>query len=272
MLQSLIHGDDVDAVVDQYGQIIVDECHHISARSFELVARAAKAKYVAGFSATVERKDGHHPIIFMQCGPIRHAIPMGKQQSCDSIERRVLVRPTGFVLPGNLADLKSLKIHDIYEALACHSERNEMIAADAIACVNEGRWPLILTERRQHLEELMRRLRPAVPRLIVLAGGMTQRQRLEALGHLRQDGARLVLATGRYLGEGFDDDRLDALLLAMPISWKGTLAQYAGRLHRIRTGKRDVVIYDYADTDVPMLKRMFQRRLAGYKKLGYALP
>ena len=272
MLQSLIRQDEVDPIIEQYGQIIIDECHHVSARSFELVTRAAKAKYVAGFSATVERKDGHHPIIFMQCGPVRHAVSLDKQQCYDQIQRTVLVRKTGFVLTGALTELKSLSIHDIYEALLSDSDRNEMIVADAISCFNAGRWPLILTERRQHLERLAERLMPAVPEVIVLTGGMTQRQRKESRENLRQESRRIVLATGRYLGEGFDDDRLDALLLAMPISWKGTLAQYAGRLHRSRAGKREVMIYDYADIEVPMLKRMFQRRLTGYRKLGYVVP
>lgn len=148
-----------------------------------------------------------------------------------------------------------------------------MIVSDALLCMEGGNHSLVLTERREHLECLARCLAPLIPNLIVLTltGGMNQKQRQAAALKLQQDGSRLVLATGRYLGEGFDDDRLDALLLAMPISWKGTIAQYAGRLHRVREGKRTVTIYDYADLEVPMLRRMFQRRLRGYKKLGYRL-
>jgi len=271
MLQSMIHRDQVDPIVDQYGQIIVDECHHISARSFELVTRTAKAKYIAGFSATVERKDGHHPIIFMQCGPIRHVVTLAKQQNNDQIRRGVLVRKTGFILRGPLAEFKSLTIHDIYEELLIDSDRNGMIVADAISCLAAGHWPLILTERKRHVELLAERLMPAVPELIVLTGGMNQRQWKKTREDIRQNAPRLILATGRCLGEGFDDDRLDTLLLAMPISWKGTLTQYAGRLHRSRSGKREVMIYDYADLEVPMLKRMFQKRLSGYKRLGYTV-
>ena len=269
ILQSLIHRQSVNPVIEGYGQIIVDECHHISASSFEQVARAAKALYVTGFSATVERKDGHHPIIFMQCGPIRHRVTVKQQQATDHIKRTVHVRNTGFILPDELARLASLTIHDVYEALIHDERRNQMIVCDALSCLEKGGCPLILTERRAHLESLLQLLTPAIPNLIVLTGGMGQRQRKAAMANLQQEGPRLVLATGRYLGEGFDDNRLDTLFLALPISWKGTLAQYAGRLNRIHREKEQVAIYDYADLDVPMLRRMFERRRRGYRQLGY---
>jgi superfamily II DNA or RNA helicase len=249
----------------------VDECHHISARSFEQVARAAKAVYVTGFSATVERKDGHHPIIFMQCGPIRHRITIKDLQASDHIKRSVYVRRTGFILPDALARLSSLTIHDVYESLIADEPRNQMIVSDALLCLEKGGCPLILTERKAHLECLAQRIAPLVPNLVIFAGGMGRKQRKAAISRLQREDPRLVLATGRYLGEGFDDDRLDTLLLAMPISWKGTLAQYAGRLNRIREGKQQVTIYDYADLEVPMLKRMFERRGRGYRQLGYEI-
>lgn len=271
LLQSLTHQHQVDPVIERYGQIIVDECHHISASSFEQVARAAKALYVTGLSATVERKDGHHPIIFMQCGPVRHRVTIKELQGSDSIDRRVFVRRTGFTLPDALARLSSLTIHDVYESLIDDESRNQMIAADALLCLEKGSSPIVLTERRAHLECLAQRLAPLVSNLVVLAGGMGRKLRNAAISKLQQDGPRLVLATGRYLGEGFDDDRLDTLLLAMPISWKGTLAQYAGRLSRIREGKQQATIYDYADLEVPMLKRMFERRRRGYRQLGYEM-
>ena len=271
ILQSLIHQQSVNPVVERYGQIIVDECHHISARSFEQVVRAAKACYVTGFSATVERKDGHHPIIFMQCGPVRHRVTVAELQASDPIARTVQVRKTAFVLPDALAQLRSLTIHDAYESLIHDERRNQMIVADALLCLENGGCPLVLTERRAHLEDLVRRLAPVVSNLIVLTGGMSQKQRKAAISNLKQEGPRLVLATGRYLGEGFDDDRLDTLLLALPISWKGTLTQYAGRLNRSRQGKHTVTIYDYADMEVPMLRRMFERRRRGYRQLGYEM-
>jgi len=271
ILQSLVHRQSVNPLIEQYGQIIVDECHHISARSFEQVARAAKAFYVTGFSATVERKDGHHPIIFMQCGPIRHRVTVKELQVSDHIARRVYVRRTGFILPDALARLSSLTIHDVYESLIHDELRNQMIAADALLCLEKGGCPLVLTERRAHLQCLAERFARLVSNLVILTGGMGQKQRKAAISNLHREGPRLVLATGRYLGEGFDDDRLDTLLLTMPISWKGTLAQYAGRLNRIRQGKQEVTIHDYADLEVPMLKRMFERRRRGYRQLGYEM-
>ncbi len=271
ILQSLIRPQSVNPLIERYGQIIVDECHHISASSFEQVARAAKARYVTGLSATVERKDGHHPIIFMQCGPVRSRVTVKELEGSDRVVRRVCVRRTEFILPDALARLNSLTIHDVYESLIDDESRNQMITADAMHCLEKGGNPIVLTERRSHLECLSQRFTPLVSNLVVLAGGMGRKRRNAALSRLQQEGPRLVLATGRYLGEGFDDDRLDTLLLAMPISWKGTLAQYAGRLSRLREGKREVTIYDYADLEIPMLKRMFERRRRGYKQLGFEM-
>jgi superfamily II DNA or RNA helicase len=267
----LILEHEINPIIEQYGQIIVDECHHISAPIFEQIARAAKARYIVGFSATVERKDGHHPIIFMQCGRVRHRVSIAGLQASDQMTRTVRVQRTGFLLPNALAQLRSLTIHDVYEGLVKDERRNKTIVKDILTCLDEGRSPLLLTERRSHLEYFTQTLAPLVPNLIVLSGGMGQKQRKEALSKLQNEGSRLVLATGRYLGEGFDDDRLDTLFLAMPISWEGTLAQYAGRLNRVRPGKSELTIYDYADLDVPMLKRMFQKRLRGYKQLGYTI-
>ncbi len=271
MLQSLFRDGEVDPIVEQYGQLIADECHHISARSFELVARAAKARFITGFSATVERKDGHHPIIFMQCGPIRHRVKQEDQQAVHPMDRVVITRLTGFMLPDNLTQLKSLTIHDVYDSLIQDHARNQLIIEDALKCLAEGGSPLLLTERKEHLEILREALSQHVPNLIVLQGGMGKKERQAALESLKSEGKRLVLATGRFLGEGFDDARLDTLLLSMPVSWKGTLAQYVGRLHRVHSGKSRVAVYDYVDFNVPMLKRMYERRLRGYRLLGYKI-
>ena len=148
-----------------------------------------------------------------------------------------------------------------------------MILNDVIRAVSEGRSPILLTERRDHLEYFADRLRSFVRHLVVLRGGMTTKDRAKitaGLAKIRGDEERLVLATGRYIGEGFDDARLDTLFLAMPISWRGTLAQYTGRLHRFHSGKTEVQIFDYVDCEVPMLLRMFEKRLRAYRALGYA--
>ena len=149
-----------------------------------------------------------------------------------------------------------------------------MICADVVAAVKAGRFPLVLTERTEHLRHLTECLSAAIPNVITLQGGMGRKQTQAAMAALAQlpgDQGRVLLATGKYIGEGFDDPRLDTLFLTLPVSWRGTIAQYVGRLHRLHAGKREVQVYDYADLDVPMLARMFNRRCAGYKAAGYTI-
>jgi superfamily II DNA or RNA helicase len=272
ILQSLTKKGIVDNLVGEYGYLIVDECHHISARSFEVVARQCKAKYVTGLSATVTRKDGHHPIIFMQCGPIRYRVDDRRQAVQRPFEHKVTLRRTNFKLPHTYQGEVELPIQKIYSILTHDEQRNNMIVEDVLKAVAGNRSPLVLTERKEHLALLVDRLSPFVRNVIVLKGGMgpKQRQQLaQRISEIPDKEERLLISTGRYLGEGFDDARLDTLFLALPVSWRGTLAQYAGRLHRLHDSKREVVIYDYADLDVPVLAGMFERRRRGYKAIGY---
>jgi superfamily II DNA or RNA helicase len=273
LIQSLVRKGEVSDLVGSYGHLVVDECHHVSAVSFEHAARRAKSRYVTGLSATVARKDGHHPIIFMQCGPVRHRVDARTQAVQRGIEHRVRVRPTSFRLPGELAGLERPSMAAVYAALAGDAARNELIFDDVLAALEAKRAPVVLTERRDHLEYLRVRFQRFARNLVVLHGGMTAAARSAAKAALAvPDGQeRLIVATGRYLGEGFDDARLDTLFLAMPISWKGTLAQYVGRLHREHHGKNNVLVYDYTDSAVPVLARMAARRAAGYQGLGYVL-
>ena len=274
LIQSLVHKGVADDRVGAYGHLVVDECHHLSARSFELVARRAKARFVMGLSATVTRKDGHHPIIFMQCGPVRYRVDPKRQAAARPFTHQVLVRPTGFRAPIVPGEDARLEFHRLYEALRNDDARNEMICADVLGVIREGRSPLLLTERIEHLQHLAQRLSAEVPHVIILHGGMGQKALRNALARLadRAETTKyLILATGGYVGEGFDDPHLDTLFLTLPISWRGTIAQYLGRLHRLHEGKREVRVYDYADLDVPMLARMFDRRCRGYEALGYTL-
>jgi len=274
MIQSLSKKGIVNDIVEEYGHLIVDECHHISARSFEIVARQSKAKYVAGLSATVIRKDGHHPIIFMNCGPIRFKSDDKKQAAIRPFKHAVIVRETGFKLPRTFESNGYSAIHEIYAALISDEKRNHLIIRDVLDSVASHRFPVILTERREHLENLYKLLVDKIPNVIVMKGGMGRKQRrdvFEKLSNLPDHEEKVIIATGRYLGEGFDNPRLDTLFLTLPISWRGTLAQYAGRLHRIHDMKKKVVIYDYADLGVPMLERMYERRLKGYHAIGYEI-
>jgi len=277
MVQSLFQKGVVSDIVGKYGHLIVDECHHIPAVSFEQVVRQSKARYLTGLSATVVRKDGHHPIIFMQSGPVRFRVEDLQQAKKRPFCHKVVVRPTSFRLPPNLQNLTLLSIQDVYDALARDDERNHMIVEDVISAVKAKRFPVLLTERREHLDSLVSLLSKDIQNVIVMRGGMGKKQRKqlsEQIGDIPADQPLVIVATGRYLGEGFDEARLDTLFLTLPISWRGTLTQYAGRLHRLSAAKKDVLIYDYVDFEVPMLVRMWTRRRAGYKAMGYriALP
>jgi len=276
MIQSLGRKGVVEDLVGGYGHLVVDECHHIPARSFEIVARQSKARFVTGLSATACRKDGHQPIIFMNCGPVRHRVGAKEEAAKRPFEHRVIVRRTQTAAartpPGG--DGRAFPVQGFYRLLTHDHARNAMIVRDVTACVAAGRSPVVLTERRDHLQLLEELLRPLTADLVVLTGGMgvkDRRQRLEHLRSVPEGEPRVLLATGRYLGEGFDDARLDTLFLTLPVSWRGTIAQYAGRLHRLHEGKREVRIYDYVDSAIPMAARMYERRCGGYRALGYAV-
>ncbi|HEY3744270.1 MAG TPA: DEAD/DEAH box helicase family protein [Bryobacteraceae bacterium] len=269
LIQTLRRKGEVDNLVVAYGHVIVDECHHLSAISFEKVMKEVKAKFITGLTATPTRKDGHHPVIFMQCGPIRHRIDARKANLAAPFKHVVFARETGF----QAACPAELTIQDLYSAIMKDAARNEMIVRDVAAAIRRRGSPLVLTHRTEHLETLANSLR-SVCEVVVLKGGMGKQQRLAASNRLAQipgDQPRIIVATGSYIGEGFDDPRLDTLFLTMPISWKGTLQQYAGRLHRLYHGKSVVRVYDYVDGQIPVLARMFTRRLRGYQAIGYEL-
>jgi superfamily II DNA or RNA helicase len=273
VIQSLARKGEVDDIVGEYGHLIIDECHHLSAVSFEAVARRCKAKYVLGLSATVTRKDGHHPIIFMQCGPVRFRVDAKRQAAQRPFGHRVILRQTGFTLPVGMNGDRPA-IQDVYNALARDEPRNTMIFDDVLKALEGGRSPVVLTERKEHALLLAERLSRFARNVIVLHGGMgvkARRAQAEQLAAIADTEERVLIATGRYIGEGFDDARLDTLFLTMPISWRGTLAQYAGRLHRLHPGKREVIIYDYVDEAVPVLARMSGKRIKGYDSLGYSV-
>jgi superfamily II DNA or RNA helicase len=271
LMQSLVRKGVVCDLVADYGHVVVDECHHVSAVSFEAIARAVKARYVLGLSATVTRKDGHHPIIFTQCGPVRHRVDARKQAAARPFDHKVVFRPTEFRLARSSPD-ETPTIQQLYAGLIKDSVRNDLIFDDILTALEAGRSPVVITERKEHVAMLAKRLSKFAKNVVVLRGGMSTRQAraaAQSLADISEGDERVLVATGRYLGEGFDDARLDTLFLTLPISWRGTLAQYAGRLHRLHASKREVLIYDYVDTHEPMLAKMAARRNAGYRSLGY---
>lgn len=269
MMHSLVRKDEVADLVADYGQVIVDECHHLPAFSFERVLAEVKARYVVGLTATPYRRDGHQPIIHLQCGPTRFSLHRNQQAAEDAFTRRLILRETGFTLPETDS---GATIQEIYARLTTDRQRNQLILDDIRETLAEGRSPILLTERKDHLEFFAGQLRDTVKHMIVLQGGMGVKQRrkvMEQLAAIPDDEERLILATGRYIGEGFDDARLDTLFLALPFSWKGMLVQYAGRLHRLHAGKEEVRVYDYLDGAVPMLAKMHEKRMKGFRAMGY---
>jgi superfamily II DNA or RNA helicase len=266
VMQSLSRREDLGELLDQYGQIIIDECHHLSAFSFEAILKQAKAKFVVGLTATPIRRDGHQPIIFMQCGPIRHSAAR-PETAPSQLEVWPKVLPAPDIPPDP-------PIQEVFRILANDGDRNRRIAGDVLAAYREGRKVLVLTERTDHLSLLREALGDELEHCFVLHGRLSKKQRtavfteLDALG---ESAPRVLLATGRLIGEGFDHPPLDTLVLAMPISWKGTLQQYAGRLHREHADKQDVRIYDYAETDHLQLARMWDKRQRGYRAMGYEI-
>ena len=268
MIQSLVRKESVNNLVANYGHVIVDECHHLPAVSFERVLAEVRARFVTGLTATPQRRDGHHPIIQMQLGPVRFTVDARSQAAHHPFNHNLIIRETGLCI-----DDEDLRIQEIYQRLTADKQRNNLIFDDVLQALEEGRSPILLTERKEHLEYFADRLRKFTRNLIVLQGGRSAKRRRDDLNRLAaipDNEERLVLATGRYIGEGFDDARLDTLFLALPVSWKGTLIQYAGRLHRLHPDKTEVRIYDYVDQGVPMLARMFERRLRGYRAIGYS--
>ena len=265
VMQSLSRQGEVNALVENYGQVIVDECHHVGAASFDAILKRTKAKFVLGLTATPIRRDGQQPIIFMQCGPIRHtaARPASAPHDLEVVPRS---RHSRIDLPATAG------IQDVFRHLASDLARTAAIAAEITAAFEQGRKVLVLTERTEHLDAIRMALAAQVPHPFVLHGRMPKKQRaalIAELDALAPEAPRILLATGKLVGEGFDHPPLDTLVLAMPVSWKGTLQQYAGRLHREHAGKTDVRIIDFVDTGHPALLRMWDKRQRGYRAMGY---
>lgn len=267
VMQSLSRQGEVNALVENYGHVIVDECHHVGAASFDAILKRCKARYVLGLTATPIRRDGQQPIIFMQCGPIRHtaARPVDSPHDLEVLPRSLFA---AIDLP------PAAGIQDVFRHLANDRSRTAAIAAEARKASDRGRNVLVLTERTEHLDSIRTALGAGAPPLFVLHGRISRKQRatlIEELDALPPDTPRIVLATGKLVGEGFDHPPLDTLVLAMPVSWKGTLQQYAGRLHREHASKTSVRIIDFVDTGHPALLRMWDKRQRGYRAMGYSI-
>lgn len=272
LLQSCISDNEVKSFVRDYGMVIVDECHHAPAVNFERVLREVNAQWVYGLTATPIRKDGHQPIIFMQCGEIRYTVDSKTQQDNQSFRRLLIPRFSAYHPVDNL---DGNNYTQVCEALSNDEGRNNMIIDDVKATLSEGRSPMVLTARTSHVDMLAKECREICPNVIRLVGNDSAKMKRETMEQLRtipETQPLVIVATGKYVGEGFDLPRLDTLMLALPVSWKGLIAQYAGRLHRDYVGKEEVRIYDYIDLRLPICDSMYRKRLHGYKSIDYSIP
>lgn len=267
VIQSLSRRGQVSALVENYGHVIVDECHHVGAVSFDAILKRVKAKYVLGLTATPIRRDGQQPIVFMQCGPTRYAVT---QLATAPHDLEVIPH----LLDHSIDLPQEAGIQDVFRHLANDPDRTAAIAASIQEAFVQGRKVLVLTERTDHLNAITAALHGNVPTTFVLHGRMSKKQRAASIAELDElppDAPRVLLATGKLVGEGFDHPPLDTLILAMPVSWKGTLQQYAGRLHREHASKSDVRVIDFVDTRHPALLRMWGKRQRGYRTMGYRM-
>lgn len=270
LLQSCISNNEVKPFIRNYGLVIVDECHHAPAVNFERILRKLNARYVYGLTATPMRKDGHHPIIFMQCGEIRYSADSKAHQSRQSFQRLLIPRFTSH----RLLNAEDRNYAQVVDELVEDDARNKLILDDVSATLVEGRSPLILTARTAHVDYLAEKCRKICPNVIRLVGNdpaKTKRETIAQLATVSDNEPLVVIATGKYVGEGFDLPRLDTLMLAIPVSWKGLITQYTGRIHRDYAGKTEVRIYDYIDLRVPICDSMYRKRLHGYKAVGYSI-
>lgn len=269
-MQTLNRKGEVKDIVTQYGQVIVDECHHIPAFSFESILRKVRARYVHGLTATPSRRDGLHSIMNMQCGPIIYKLSTKKQAKSLPFKPTLIPRYTMF--KSALRDKKKT-FAALGTELVSHGKRNELIFNDVLEALDKGVKPLIFTERIEHIKILETMFKNFVKNIVVLYGDLSSQEKAEQLDKLNdiKDEEYLIIATGKYIGEGFDNDKLDSLFLVYPVSWKGTLQQYVGRLHRIHHHKSEVQVYDYIDYKEPLLQTSYEKRLEGYNLLGYKI-
>lgn len=270
MLQTVARMERPGELFDQYGLVVIDECHHLPAVSFEACVREGSTRRWLGLTATPYRRDGLEGIITLYCGPTRSEIKPGEQADAELVQRQLIVRPTRFALTED-----GLEIQAIFSALVDDVDRTNLICDDVAAAVASGRNCLVLTQRIGHIESITQHLTDRRCNADVLRGGLGKKARIAVID--RVDGANagdgvVVVATGSYLGEGFDWPTLDTLFLAFPIAFKGRVVQYVGRLLRTHGDKHLVELYDYLDEGVPVLARMHSRRLPVYRTLGFDKP
>ena len=268
IFSSLGKGDDINPIIEQYGMVIMDECHHGAAQTVEDVIGSAKAKYVYGLTATPKREDGLEKKVFMQFGPIRFRYTAKERAEKQGIDHFVYPRFT------RLVSASDLKVTEANRAVIECDSRNEQIIIDVENCVQNGRTPLVLTKYKEHADLLYQRLQGKADHIYLLQGGGSRKAKDEMRLQMRSvpdEESVILVAIDKYIGEGFNYPRLDTMMLTMPAAAEGNIEQFAGRLHRDYETKTEVIIYDYVDSHIRVLEKMYHKRLRTYKKIGYKI-
>lgn len=271
MAGSLCKKGEYHELLNEYGMVIVDECHHAASDTISNILRAVKAKYIYGVTATPKRADGLDKINYMLLGPIRYSYTAKEKAAAQGIAHLVYPRFTRTVVPrGVITD----KMHpnDAYDIIHDNELRDEQIINDVKDCVLQGRSPVVLSKYKDHSEKLYNRLKEYADHVFLMTGNNSKKEHkkiLEQLHQVRKNETLILVATGSLIGEGFDYPRLDTLFMAMPVSFRSVVEQYAGRLNRDYDGKDKVIVYDYVDSHIPMFDNMYAKRLRAYKQIGY---
>ena len=270
MISSLGKPGNIDTVVGDYGLVLIDECHHCASDTAEAVVKEISARYVYGLTATPKRDDGQEPKIFMQIGPVRYRFSAKDKVKLQGIEHYVYPRFTRLLNTSG----RDWKINEAYAAVRSSEVRNRQIIADVEECLKQGRTPIVLTKFKDHADTLLGMLQDKADHVFLLKGGRSRKENeqiREKMKNVPADESMVLVAIGQYIGEGFNYPRLDTMMLATPIAWQGNVEQYSGRLHRDYEGKQNVIIYDYVDTHIRILDKMYYKRLRAYKKIGYEI-
>ena len=255
----------------EYGLVLVDECHHSASATVSAVLREVTAKHVYGVTATPFRGDGLEKAVFMLLGPVRYRYTAKEKAAEQGISHIVVPRFTRTVTPHGR---DKLHVNDAYELIRNSEVRNDQIIADIKSCVENGRTPVVLTKYTEHAAALYEKIKNHADKVFLLIGTKSKKEQKAIRAEMEQvsdDESMILIATGQLIGEGFDYPRLDTLIMAAPVAWKGIVEQYAGRLNRDYIEKENVMIYDYVDMHIPVFDRMYAKRLKAYKRIGYQL-
>lgn len=262
LIQSLSSYDKLDDIVKSYGLIIIDEVHHMAAISYERLIRKFWAKNIFGLTATINRSDGLEKVVTTMIGPVITEVDIDNK----NLDKNLVVRFTNSKVPND----EILQIQDVYQKIVEDNYRTKLILEDIKIAIESNKNILVLTDRINHLETLHEEIKKYTNNVFVIHGRKNNKKRIEFEGKIKNvDDGFIIISTGKYIGEGFDNDRLNTLFLTMPFRWKGTLEQYVGRLNRERKNKKIVTVYDYVDINISYFSSMYLNRLKGYKKLGF---